>query len=112
MIYSRKGCVIIVCQQLHMGMVHTIAQLALLFNRLLCRVMAIVAISGVCCFDNVMLVGKYHILPCYETEHQRPGAKYMVGTSFQNKLLLNYMAKVINKCLNIFLKRNNVVNWM
>jgi hypothetical protein len=95
-----------------MGMVHTITQLALLFNRLLCCVMAIVAISRMCCFDNVMLVGKYHILPCYETEHQRPGAKYMVGTSFQNKLMLNYKAKVINKCLNIFLKRNNVVNWL
>jgi hypothetical protein len=94
-------------------MVHTIAKLTLFFKLLFCGIVAIGTIFGVYCFGNVMLVGKYHILPCYKTEHKRPGAKDMISTFLQNKqCYLQYKAKVINKMLIIFLKRNNVVNCM
>jgi hypothetical protein len=60
----------------------------LLFKRLFCRIVAIVAVRCMDAFGNVVLVGKYHILPCYKTEQQRPGANNMIGAFFHNKLML------------------------
>jgi hypothetical protein len=68
MVNTGKRGVIRIAQQLHIGMVHTVAQLAFLFKGLFCRIVAIVAFGRVDAFGDVVLVGKYHILPCYKTE--------------------------------------------
>ncbi len=68
MVNTGKGGMVHIAQQLHIGMVHTITQLAFLFKGLFCCIVAIVAIRCVDAFGNVVLVGKYHKLPCYKTE--------------------------------------------
>jgi len=83
--------------------VHAVAKGALFFKRLFCCIVAVVAVWCVDAFGDIVLMGKYHILPCYKTEEQRPGANDTISAFFHNK------AKVINKTLKIFLKRNNVV---
>ena len=94
MICSSKYGMIAIGKQLHVGMVHTIAQLALLFKTLFGSIVAVFAVFGVYCFDDVMLVHKYHILPCNKTEHERPGAKNMISAFLQNKLcFLQYCCK-------------------
>ncbi len=68
MVNTGKRGIIHIAKQLHIGMVHTITQLAFLFKGLLRRIVAIVAIRCVDAFGDVVLVGKYHNLPCYKTE--------------------------------------------
>jgi hypothetical protein len=68
MVDTGKGGIMHIAKQLHIGMVHTITQLAFFFKGLLSRIVAIVAVLCMNAFGNVVLVGKYHNLPCYKTE--------------------------------------------
>jgi hypothetical protein len=73
-------------RKLHGIMVHTIADLALLFYNGMRRVLAIVICRSMYIFYLVVLVGINHILARNKAKQQCPGIDNMVSAFFHNYL--------------------------